>query len=88
MIFPAGIALFAPAVLSNDFEEMRMVQWIPVIAIGTGLGVHHFLQTLASRKRVATLSIIFAASLALDTTHLFVIYPIHWEKNLSYYHDH
>ena len=84
----AFAALFLPAVLSNDFEEMRMVQWIPVLAIGTALGIDFFLQSFSARKRVATLLMIFLVSLTLDLIHLFVIYPGHWEKNLPYYSDH
>ena len=85
----AAFALFGlPAVLSNDFEDMRVVQWIPLVAILIGLGLKDLSEGFAKGRRNWVLAGLLLFSASLDAYHLFVNYPRYTFSNPEYYAHH
>jgi tetratricopeptide (TPR) repeat protein len=67
---------------------MRMVQWIPILAVMTGFGIHYFLSRLPAGARTGAVVLLFALAIPLDLFHLFQVYPSDWPKNHRQYMEH
>ena len=66
---------FLPAALTNNFEMMRLALLLPILIAVGAQGTGFLLSAFRFSARPALLALIFLASLALDSRHLFVLYP-------------
>ena len=74
--FLAALALFLlPAVFSNDFEDMRIVQLIPLLSVLAAQGLHQILQAVPKARRGMVLLLVLGLSGGLDAYHLLGVYP-------------
>lgn len=80
--------LALPAFLSDNFEDMRIVQLIPLIAVITGLGIRFLVSTLPPLQKAFPLFLIFFVSASLDFHHLFIVYGRSWNERPHYFGIH
>jgi 4-amino-4-deoxy-L-arabinose transferase-like glycosyltransferase len=72
----AALALFLlPALFSNDFEDMRIVQLIPLLAVLAALGLQQILAVVPKARRALVLLLVLGLLGGLDAYHLLVVYP-------------
>jgi hypothetical protein len=85
----AALALFfLPALFSNDFEDMRIVQLIPLLAVLSALGLSQILDAIPPARRGVILLLFLGLSGGLDAYHLFRIYPRYSENHPGFYMNH
>ncbi len=84
----ASLIFFLPALLTNDFETMRLCQLMPVLTVVTAFGIQALLSNMGRVTGVMTALVILFGSVALDSYHLFSIYADHWKNNPAYYGSH
>ncbi len=86
--FGAALVLFfLPAILTNNFEMMRLCQLTPLLLFVGALGAQ-FLLSRSGKRGPLLLTILLLGSCSLDLYHLFSAVPRHGRENPAYYGDH
>ena len=71
----AFLVLFAPGMLTKNFDLFRNMQLLPVLLLVTVLGVGRLLLSLPSRNRWWALGLVLSCSLLLDLRHVLLTFP-------------
>jgi tetratricopeptide (TPR) repeat protein len=83
--FISVIVCFFPVFLSDNFEDMRLVQLIPFLMVGAGVGLQWLIRGFRSWKSLIPMILILSVSATLDFHHLFLVYPTDWGERPVYY---
>ncbi len=85
----AALILFSlPAVMTNNFEMMRLTALVPILVAVTAIGTQTLLSGLETKKRRPIFILFLAVSSALDSFHLFEAYPGIQNNYPSFYGPH
>ena len=76
---------FLPALLTNNFEMMRLVTLLPILAGVSALGAQSFLSFIPISKRLLVLLLMLAGSSSLNLFQLLNIYPQFAKNNPAFY---
>ncbi len=71
----ALLVFFLPALLTNNFEMMRLVALLPILLGVCALGARSLLSHIPLSKRLPVFLLVLAGSMAFDLFHLFQVYP-------------
>jgi tetratricopeptide (TPR) repeat protein len=84
-VLAALFIFFLPTLLTNNFELMRLVPLLPMLAGVSALGAQSFLSYVPTSKRLLVFLLMLTGSSALNLFHLFNVYPRFAGNNSAFY---
>ena len=73
--FSALAVFLIPGLFSDDFEDMRLIQIVPLLAVVSGLGLWKLVSNLSRPLVGVILFFLLSFSAGLDFYHLYIYYP-------------